>query len=263
MECLVAVMNILRDMGFYCTHDGASGQKDVFVAAPIGTDSYKLIFEPKGTGENAKPIPNDKAEISGAASHIEDAGASHAVIVAREFAGFTKNPEADAQVLKECRTIKGDAASIMTVEALIELGRAMHKYHYGLDLLKPVFCEIEPPDKKLERIRKLNAPMDGFDYRGVLEEIWRRQVHEADGEAVFYGSVRQQNAVWKNAHSVTDFDARLQAIEALSSGRVILNTEQRTIYLKTDPEHLIGFIQARLQASEDVAGSPLPEPPQS
>jgi hypothetical protein len=67
--------------------------------------------------------------------------------------------------------IKGDAVSIMTVDAHCRLHQAMERYHYRLDLLKDVFTSIEPPAAKLRRIDSLREPMEGFDYKLALNRI--------------------------------------------------------------------------------------------
>lgn len=241
---------ILRSMGFKCKVDGASGKADVIVAAHIGTKSYKLIFEAKGS-RSEHALPNDKAEISGGASHIEGTESTHVVIVAREFAGFGKNEENDAAVLKECRAIQDKAASIMTVEALILLHQAMERYHYSLDLLENVFCKIEPPAVKKRRIEELQSPTQNFDYKAFIEEIWKRQSEEADNEPVFFGSVRQQNFEWKKKYSLDEFLAKLQALEQLSDGRIKINSTEKTVELGVEPKHLLEYIEKNLKSYSD------------
>jgi len=241
---------ILRSMGFKCKVDGASGKADVIVAAHIGTKSYKLIFEAKGK-KSEHALPNDKAEISGGASHLEGIESTHVVIVARAFAGFGKNEENDAAVLKECRAIQDKAASIMTVEAIILLHQAMERYHYSLDLLKDIFCIIEPPITKKRRIQELHSPTRNFDYKTVIEDIWKRQSEEADNEPVFFGSVRQLNSDWKNKYSLDEFQAKLQALEQLSDGRILINSTEKTIELGAEPKHLFEYIEKNLKSYSD------------
>ena len=245
---------ILRSMGFKCKVDGASGKADVIVAAHIGTRSYKLIFEAKGS-KSEHALPNDKAEISGGASHLEGTESTHVVIVAREFAGFGKNEENDAAVLKECRAIQDKAASIMTVEALILLHQAMERYHYSLDLLEDIFCKIEPPAVKKRRIKELQSPTQNFDYKAVIEEIWKRQSEEADNEPVFFGSVRQQNSEWKKKYSLDEFLAKLQALEQLSDGRIKINSTEKTIELGAEPSHLFEYIERNIKSYSKSEGS--------
>src|SRR5205085_10521830 len=68
----LAVAAMLKDMGFHCERDGASGEKDIILVATIGPDSYKLTFEAKGSQNT---VPNDAAEVAGAASHRSEVGA--------------------------------------------------------------------------------------------------------------------------------------------------------------------------------------------
>ena len=251
-----ALAAILDDMGFACEVDGASGKKDVLVAAHIGTDSYKLIFEAKGCDEKYT-IANDKAEISGAASHIDD-GATHAVVVAREFTGFGKDKTADAQVLKECRTIKGDAVSIMSVEAIIRLHQAVSRYHYRLDSLKDIFFKIEPPAEKLRRIEEeLNKPMQNFDFRLVLEKIWERQKRASANDVVPYRGLMQDiNFELNRSYSQEDFNKKLQALSELADELIELNLTKETIFLRNKPEHIIEYIEKNIASS--LSDSELP-----
>ncbi len=239
-----ALTEILNDMGFRCVRDGASGKKDILLVATIGADSYTLSFEPKGS---IKPLPNDKAEISGAASHRADAGAEHAVVVAREFAGFGKDGgREDAAILKECK--ESGVVSVMTVQALIELHEAVEEFGYPLDLLKEVFCTIETPRAKLERVRQLKTPTQGFDYRALLDDIWTRQGKESKNDLVPYKHVYQTNPDWK-AMSFDDFQGRLIALETLAAGRILINLEQREIVLRQEPTKIIEQIEASLHST--------------
>jgi hypothetical protein len=137
--------------------------------------------------------------------------------------------------------------SIMTVEALQLLHRAMNRYHYRLDLLKDVFTSIESPAAKLRRIRSLTEPMINFDYQLVLNKIWKRQKEEAQNDVVAYRGLMQDlnNELGKN-YTIGDFDTKLQALETLSNGRIELNTKERTIYLRAAPDHLFEYVEKNL-----------------
>ena len=236
-----ALTQILNDMGFRCERDGAAGKKDVLLVATVGPESYTLSFEPKGS---VKPLPNDKAEISGAASHRKDAGAEHAIVVAREFAGFGRDGgRQDAAVLKEC--LESEVVSLMTVEAIIELHKAVDQFGYPLDLLKDVFCAIETPKAKLERIRRLQSPTQGFDYKALLDDIWQRQGSESKNDLVPYKHVYQSNPTWK-AMTFDDFQNKLIALETLAEGRILLHLEQREIILRQEPTKIIDQIEVAL-----------------
>lgn len=82
-----AIAAILTFMGLNAKDDGASGQKDGVLEAPLGPDTYTLTFEAKGSKSS---VANDQAEVGAAAAHRDAVGADHAIIVAREFAGFER-----------------------------------------------------------------------------------------------------------------------------------------------------------------------------
>lgn len=236
-----AIAKVLNGMGFHAEHYGGSGNEDILLAATVGPSSYSFVFEAKGS---TKPVQADKSEVAGAASHRDEAGAEHAVIIAREFQGFRANPNHDeAQVLKECRSVK--RVSIMTVEALSELYDAIDTFGYPLDMLKDIFTTIETPVAKLDRIRRLTLVTDGIDNRTVLDEIWRRQSGEAAGDYVAYRSVFQSRNDWKKT-GFEVFERRLVALETLSNGRIVLNTTKETVFLKQSPEIVAAQIESSL-----------------
>lgn len=236
-----AIAKVLNGMGFHAEHCGGSGNEDILLAATVGPSSYSFVFEAKGS---TKPVQADKSEVSGAASHRDEAGAEHAVIIAREFQGFRANPNNnDAQVLKECRAV--GRVSIMTVDALSEPYDAIDAFGYPLDMLKDVFTVIETPSAKLHRIRGLTLVTDGIDNRALLDEIWRRQSGEAAGDYVPYRSVFQSRNEWKKI-GFEAFQQRLVALETLSNGRIVLNTTKETVFLKQSPEVVAAQIESSL-----------------
>jgi hypothetical protein len=193
-----AISHLFGAMGFESSRDGVSGRKDVLVIAPIGDDSYKFTVEAKGSNTSVK---NDDAEISGAAAHRDQVqGAKHALVVAREFAGFARNQGEMPAILAECESVGG--VSIATVETLVALYQAILTYGYPLDLVFPVLTTIESPQEKLLRIGSLTNPTEGFDYHGVLNEIWRRQQNQAFADLVPYRAVWQEGENRWNCSSV-------------------------------------------------------------
>lgn len=244
-EFEVALKEILEDMGFKCERDGASGEKDVLLVATIGTESYKFIFEAKGSNNAVRNVP---AAVASAGAHRKEAGASHAVIVAREFDGLVRNPTAeDRAILNECRATPG--VSIMTVEALIKLREAIETYHYPLDLLKEIFTKIEPPAQKLQSIEGLQSPTDDFEYKAVLEDIWRRQAEDSENETVPIKTVRQQNRKWKTqfqGEKEAVFTAKLIALATVAGGLIVISDDNKEITLKQKPEIIIRLIENRL-----------------
>jgi hypothetical protein len=135
----------------------------------------------------------------------------------------------------------------MTVEALCRLHQAMERYHYRLDLLKDVFTSIEPPAAKLRRIDSLREPMEGFDYKLVLNRIWERQGKKARKDVVAYRAIMQDiNDELGKDYDISEFDAKLQALEELAKGHIELNTQERTIFLRNLPEHLFSYIEKTL-----------------
>lgn len=246
-----ALAKLFRVMGFEAERDGASGQKDVLVVAPIGERQFRFTVEAKGSKGS---VENDAAEVSAAAAHRDAVNAQHAVIVAREFKGFDREPAGRPAILKECESTAG--VSIVTVEALAELCDAVRTYHYSLDDILPILVAVESPHEKRQRVRQLQRPTEDFDYRGVLDAIWNSQQKEAAGDMVSYRTLWQ---VGPNRWGTTleDFSGRLIALETLSGHLLQVNETERTVTLRQSPEivaeciqHAVEFRQKQVRTNE-------------
>ena len=236
----LAISNVFHDMGFVSKRAGASGEKDVFVTATIGPDSYSFIVEAKGSGGS---VGNDDAEVGAAASHRDQANAEHAIIVAREFAGLESRGD-QAALFQECLATRG--VSPMTTNALARLHDAVTRFSYPLDTIKNILFDLEPPDEKLERISKLEHPQRDFDYRRLLEDVWARQEEEAAGSVVPYRSVHQQGG-WRDELDFEDFQRRLIALETLAAGRVQVDQQSHDVHLRQAPDLILEHMERTLQ----------------
>ncbi len=240
-----ALANLFGVLGFVARRIGAAGNEDVLVIGPTGRTATRFTIEGKGS---RNPIENDDAEIAGAARHAVSAGATLAVVVAREFAGMTRGDM--AAVIGECVAVSNDRikVSVVDVGTLVELLKAVDRFSYPLDVIYRVLAEIEAPDAKRVRIESSVSPVDQFDYRGLLDEIWARQQDEAEGDAVPY------RAVWQRLYreAAPDFEtfaAKLVALETLAKGLIRLDTDRsETITLLQSPERIAEQIRRSLEA---------------
>lgn len=238
-----ALRNVFQDMGFHSEHDGGSGKKDVLVLASVGPESYMFTVEAKGSKGS---VDNKTAAVGAAANHRDQVGAEHAVIIAREFAGFGPDGDSeDAAVLKECRATGG--VSIMTIDAIALVHKAIDRFGYPLAMLRDIFMTAETPAAKLSRIHGLSEPTVDFDYAGFLHEVWRRQGGEAEGDSVPYKSVYQQTPTWREAMSFKDFELKLVALDTLAAGRIRLATTPKEILLRQAPERILHQIERALR----------------
>ncbi|GHB81434.1 ATP-binding protein [Persicitalea jodogahamensis] len=239
-----ALVEVLKEIGFNAERDGASGKKDVFVKAYCGDESYKLIFEAKAMTSLSvtKALKNDDAETGGANAHRTAAGADHAVIISRKFAGFENNE--NPAILQECSSMGN--VSIMTVEALNELLYAVKEHAYSLDTIKPVFTEIETPKRKLERIENLSKPFEKIDSVTLLNQIWESQGNEnAEGVAIPIRGVWLDYGYKKMNIELTEFRSVIEALRTLAYPLVQLS-EETNIYLIQSPENIINKIRKKL-----------------
>lgn len=258
-----ALAKLFRLMGFEASRDGASGNKDVLVVAPIGADEYSFTVEAKGknlpkrqagtsTNGSEPGVENDAAEISTAAAHRDDARAKLAIVVARKFSGFERQGEKEPQILKECRATGG--VSIVTVDVLAELLGAVRTYHYPLDAVLPILEEIEAPDKKLARVRSLSHPTEGFDYRGVLEKLWELQQHDAYGDIVPYRTLWHAGpdrwGLPDPEDGLKQFERRLQALESLSGHLLRVIDSEKAVVMRQNPEMVASCIQQAVESQQ-------------
>lgn len=237
-----AIADILRAMGFVVEHNGAPGKEDVLLAAPVGESRYSLTFEGKS---NKDAVKNDEAEIDIANAHRNEVKADHAVVVAREFAGFKQ--EGDPMILKQCRG-QGDKdghrkVSIMQVDALIRLAKIVRKYGYPLELLKDVFVEIESPDEKMRRIERLDVPpTEDFDFKSFLEEVWVRQSLQAKGRFVPTMSVWQSRPEWL-AMEADAFKLKVIALANMAYPQIHLEKEGERVTLRQHPDVIVEYVR--------------------
>ncbi len=237
----IALTSLLSAMGFKAERLGASGKEDVSIVATIGPNSYSFIFEAKGSKNK---IENDSAEVSGAASHRDEVSADYAVVVAREFTGFSSTrKDTKPAILRECEATGG--VSIMTTDALIKIADVVHEFGYPLDVIKDVFTTIESPTEKLERIRRLGSPAEDFNYKLLLETIWEAQNNEAKGDVVSYRPIWQ--AHWKNSMTIDDFEQKIVALETLAAGRIRVILNAREVYILQSPEIVLEAMDKSLQ----------------
>jgi hypothetical protein len=236
-----ALARLLGLMGFEAKRVGAAGEEDVLVVAPIGPNDFRFIVDAKGS---RNPVPNDNAELAQAAGHRDAVDAGWAVVVAREFVGFTKGDR--AAVLRDCAAV--GRVSVVTVEALVALYRAVKTYYYPLELVRDVLWEVETPEEKLHCIATMQHPVADFDFRGVLDEIWRAQSEEASGFPVPMLSVMFTRPEWKEMGE-HEFRQRLLGMETLARGLIRIVSDNVTIL--QSPANVAEQIQVSVEA---VAG---------
>lgn len=246
-----ALCAVLEDMGFSARHDGGSGKKDAIVVATVGPESYSFTVEAKGSGGD---VDNAAADVGAAANHREQAGAEHALIIARKFAGFAAKPDRDPALLGECRHT--GRVSIMELESLEKIHASVSRFSYPLPLLEDVFTTLESPRAKLAKIDGLVKPVDGFDCLTLLNQVWNRQEGSARGDAVAYKSVFQEDGWKEQGKGFPDFERRLVALDTLAAGRIQVDTGKREVYLRQSPDLILGQIQKSLWGE----GHNVPEP---
>lgn len=234
-----AIVATLEGMGFLAQRDGASGKKDILLVAPCGPKSYTLTVEAKAKAKGK--IANDEAEVGGAGAHREAAGAEFAIVVAREFAGFEKSDR--PMILQECHD--NGRVGIMEVDALVRLLYAVRRFAYPLDVVKDVFTTIEPPTAKLERIRKLEHPVENFDYSQFLEDVWSRQAGAAMNDFVSYRQIRQDRPEWKSL-DWKDYETRVLALSTIAQPLVHVDPSKEHVTIVQAPEIILELIENRL-----------------
>ena len=240
-----ALAKLFNLMGFVPIWDGASGKKDILVVAPVGPGHHRFTVEAKGSKH---AVENDATDLDIAAAHRTDSGATHSIVVAREFKGFasTRSSGERPMVLKQLAEL--DNVSIVSVETLVSLFEAIHRYSYPLELVLPVLMEVESPEDKLARVNSLGDPLSSFDTRAVLDEIWLQQNGQAAGDVVSVRALWQSKPEWRPALSLEDFKAKLAALETLSDGLLQFKADSMDVFIRQAPE----FVVARIERSLEV-----------
>jgi hypothetical protein len=236
----LAITNIFNLMGFKATQHGKPGEKDVLVIAPLGPDHRAFIIEAKGSKH---PVVNVTAALASAAAHRDAVdGAVHAVVIAREFAGFVNKDE--PAILKECEAVKN--VSVVTVETLVGLYYALLKYAYPLDSVMDALFAIETPKAKAERVAALDKPLEDFNFREVLDEIWLRQSGEAVKDQVATRALWQSRPAWRDGMTIAAFSDKLAALEHFAGRLMVYDPNEKTVYLRHDPEKVSDHVKRSL-----------------
>lgn len=238
-----AIEAALEHMGYIARRDGASGEKDVLAIAAAYDSPYRFTMEAKGTTQAG--VANDDAEVGGAVAHRDAVGAAHAVIVAKKFKGFGKGDENPA-ILKECTAAGG--VSIMEVDALVALLKVMDRYHYELDneAVLAAFTAVETPAAKLERIGRLEVPLESFDYPKLLGRIWERQGNSR-GRDIPIKELYRDFYEDDGAIDEQTFHTKIQALQTLAYPLIQYevpggNTEFARIALRQSPTNIASRI---------------------
>lgn len=236
-----AIAEVFKLMGFTATRDGASGEKDIVAVAPIGPGHRIFIIEAKGS---QGPVDNVPAAVASAASHRDKVdGATHAIIVAREFAGFEKKDE--PAILEECRAVKG--VSLVTVETIVSLYESLMKYAYPLDTIMDALFELESPAQKLARVADLEKPLQEFNFGDVLDAIWSGQSGAAIKDLVPTRGLWQSRDEWRNGMTFPEFTSKLTALSHFAGRLMVLDTAEQTVHIIQDPGHVVEHVKRALQ----------------
>ncbi|MCT9620960.1 ATP-binding protein [Curtobacterium sp. C2H10] len=249
----LALSQLFRLMGFVADRNGAPGEEDVLVVAPVGRQEARFTAEGKGkrAGKGAKDkMANDEAEISGASAHARSVEASFAIVVARDFQGFaSKEGNSTAAIINECEC-QNPPVSIVTIEALIALYEAVKTNHYPLTTMIPVLAAIESPAAKLDRIAALARPLENFDVPALLGRIWELQQGDQNGMAIPILQLKASRPDWK-AMDPDAFDRALYGLENLTGGLLVIVAEHAAVELLQSPE----VVLAALPAAGSVAST--------
>lgn len=266
-----AVCNVLNMIGFKARVEGNAGNPDIVAEAYLGEDTYRLIFETKGSKH---AVTNPKAAVAAAPSHAKMVQAEHAVIIAREFTGFSKSVY--PALLKECDSINRlehhsttsndlrsgniskyikekslhPTVSIMTVENLASLALATYQYRYDLSTIKSIFTELEHPNSKSDRINKLKAPENGFDFMYLLEKIYEYQYKIAHRPFARISEIYDHFYATgeRGVESQDEFDLKISALTYFAYPFV--NRTEDEIILTSKPDIVLTHITNRLSSEK-------------
>jgi hypothetical protein len=95
---------------------------------------------------------------------------------------------------------------------------------------------VESPAEKRARIAALATPVEQFDYRELLDEVWRAQQEEAAGDWVPIRAMWQKLYKEQDVRFQEDFVPKLAALDALARGLIRLDLEGEKIVLLQAPD---------------------------
>lgn len=249
----VALQDIFIDMGFDARRVAGSKKEDVLVVAPVGTEHHLFTVDAKGSKNR---VTNVTAHVGGVASHRNAAGAEHALIIARDFVGFSNADQ--AAVLDECRAVKN--VSVITLDVLFRLHDLMRNYYYPLKVVLELLRPIKTPDQLIQDLDAFRRPRPAFDYPALLELIWERQRTSAAREPVYYQPLRQENAAWKSSIEPNEMDRQMLMLEWASGRLVLVDSQKKTVTMSQHPERVLEAVAATLEGEgfvhEDAVGGP-------
>lgn len=235
-----AIAAVFKLMGFTATRDGASGEKDIVAVAPIGPAHRVFIIEAKGSG---RAVENVTAAVASAASHRDKVdGATHAIIVAREFAGFEK--KSSPAVLEECRAVKN--VSLVTVETIVCLYEALMKYAYPLETIMDALFVLESPEEKVARVAELDQPLHEFNFGDVLTEIWAGQSGASISDLVPLRALWQSRPEWRRGMEFGEFTNKLTALSHFAGRLMVLDTTDQTVHIIQHPDFVTEHVRRAL-----------------
>lgn len=247
-----ALAKFFRMMGFVADREGASGREDVMVVAPVGSEHRTFTLEAKGSKD---AIGTDAADVGAAADHRDSVHAEFALIVAREFSARTAGT--NGGVFKQCQAT--GRVSMIEVDTLITLYRAVQAYTYSLGAITDVLSLLMPPLDKQEQVQALTEPITGFDYRRVLDRMWTLQQGASARDVVPMRQVWQelrtdQPDLWPDNRS---FSRQLEALSILTSMVVFDPTEQSGRLLQ-HPDLVVRSIELALAGRSPTTEGDVP-----
>ncbi|MEL6929140.1 MAG: ATP-binding protein [Cyanobacteria bacterium J06600_6] len=262
-----AISNVLKFIGFQSEVQGLSGNPDIVAFAPAGAESYRIVFEAKGS---KRDLPNTKAAVASGVSHAKEVEAEHVVIVAREFVGF--NLSETPAIIKEClatnqfeqetseeeqsknpikRMIdksKNPTVSIITTDNLASLAIAVKQYQYDILTIKDVLTAIETPEQKNKRIASLTNPDYGFDFAELLEIIFEQQQSSPRKLQASLATIYDEyySAGEKGVENEEEFKQKILALHILAFPFVPLTDER--VAITESPDKIARHIANKLES---------------
>lgn len=247
-EFELAVRDLFADMGFDARHVSGAGKEDVLVVAPVGTEHHFFTVDSKGSQDK---VTNLTAHVGGVVAHRDAADAEHAVIVARDFTGFSNGDQ--AAVLGECRAVGG--VSVVTLNVLFALHDLVRAYFYPLKVVLRLLRPVKTPEGLLADVGSFLRPHQAFDYPRLLDQIWEQQRDQAKGEPVYYQPLRQADPSWKAAISTDEMDQQMVMLERTSGRLLTVDTQKGTVTMHQSPEVVREAIAATLAGDGYVHGA--------
>ena len=92
----------------------------------------------------------------------------------------------------------------------------------------------------------LDKPLEDFNFRDVLDAIWDMQAGESVKDQVPIRTLWQRRPEWREGLALSAFSEKLAALDHFAGRLIVLDPNEKTVYLKHHPEKVAEHVNRSL-----------------